>query len=158
MSLIKAGDTHGNTLEKPETIAICAVGTAYSGKAEWAQATLKSHENIRGIIIAGGGHGEKEENWKEQIEKALSGLDVLIITMDRLLDPGQLRDCAAYLNELGISDLSIQYFPPRPLWDLLRLDSEHHYALGAQDLKRQLGSQQIEDKYWEAVELVSRQD
>jgi len=156
LSQIKAGDTHGNTLEKPETIAICAVGTAYSGKAEWAQATLRSHENIQGAIISGGGPGEREENWKEQIEKALSGLDVLIITMDRLLDPGQLRDCAAYLIELGISDISIQYFPLRPLWDLLRLDSQHHYAVGAPELKRQLGSQQMEDKYWDAVESVGQ--
>ena len=86
----------------------------------------------------------------------MSGLDVLIITMDRLLDPGQLRDCAAYLIELGISDISIQYFPLRPLWDLLRLDSQHHYAVGAPELKRQLGSQQMEDKYWDAVESVGQ--
>jgi len=131
-----------------ETIAIFAIGTAYSGKEAWANGLPEKFPRLRIRIT----DAEQEDLWNQEAMAAAENCDVLLSTAGRHLDPRRLASSARHLYGLGITDLSIQYFPARPLWDLIALDRERRCAVGAAELKRQIMALQPEERYWDALE------
>jgi hypothetical protein len=123
-----------------ETIALFAIGTVYSGKEAWANGLPEKFPRLRIRIT----DAEQEDLWNQEAMAATGNCDVLLSTAGRHLDPRRLASSARHLYGLGITDLSIQYFPARPLWDLIALD--------AAELKRQIMALQPEERYWEALE------
>ena len=131
-----------------ETIALFAIGTAHSGKEEWAQGLPEKFPRLRIRVT----DAEQEDRWNQEAMAAAGNCDALLSTTGRHLDLQQLASSARHLYGLGVTDLSIQYFPARPLWDLIGLDRERRCAVGAAELKRQILAIQPEEAYWEALE------
>ncbi|MBU2788342.1 hypothetical protein HFQ13_09030 [Acidithiobacillus sp. VAN18-1] len=76
----------------------------------------------------------------------------VVIISDTNLNTGSLRERARWLAGLGVKDMTIRYFPVRPLIELIRMDQQRPYPVGASVLREQLLKIQPEDAYWGAVE------
>ncbi|MBN6741418.1 AAA family ATPase [Acidithiobacillus sp. MC6.1] len=100
--------------------------------------------------------------WEEQIMDALAGCSPcrvptpcespVVIISDTNLDAGSLLERARWLAGLGVKDMTIRYFPARPLIELIRMDQQRPYPVGASVLREQLRKIQPEEAYWGAVE------
>ncbi|MBN6742681.1 AAA family ATPase [Acidithiobacillus sp. MC6.1] len=157
-------------------LAIFTIGTSASGKSTWARAMQAEHPFLDITIIerdairesihrstaqspfSWGAWDRSLENtvqwlWEEQIADALAKSQVVIIS-DTNLDAGLLRERARWLAGLGVNDLAIRYFPARPLIELIRMDQQRPYPVGASVLREQLRKIQPEEAYWGAVEAA----
>ncbi|MBU2787865.1 hypothetical protein HFQ13_06555 [Acidithiobacillus sp. VAN18-1] len=78
----------------------------------------------------------------------------VVIISDTNLDHGLLRKNANWLAGLGVKDMTIRYFPARSLIELIRMDQQRPYPVGASVLREQLRKIQPEEAYWCAIEAA----
>ncbi len=88
--------------------------------------------------------------WECQITDAMKKSHVVIIA-DTNLDLVTLKGCAKWLRGLGTDDMAIRYFPAKPLIEMIRMDQQRTYPVGASVLRMQLQKIRPESVYLEAV-------
>ncbi|MEL5848306.1 MAG: AAA family ATPase [Candidatus Igneacidithiobacillus chanchocoensis] len=161
-----------------EILAILTVGTSASGKSTWAQSLAERFPQLRINILERDQlrqelYAEANDtpfswaDWDSQLEeevqsrwlqrlRELLDADVLVLA-DTHIDPAQLTREARILADLGVRELLLQYFPPRPLVELIRYDQNRSAPVGAAVLRQQIQRLQPEEVYWQALESVSNE-
>jgi predicted kinase len=161
-----------------ELLAILTVGTSASGKSTWAQSLVERFPQLRINILERDQlrqelYAEANDtpfswaDWDNQLEeevqsrwlqrlRQLLDADVLVLA-DTHLDSAQLIREARILADLGVRELILQYFPARPLVELIRYDQNRSAPVGAAVLRQQIQRLQPEEVYWQALESVSNE-
>jgi len=160
-----------------DVLVIFTVGTSASGKSSWAQKQCARYPELKIRIFEkdrlrqeiqaaedsrdvpqsardADREARLQQLWETSLREALDQ-DVLILA-DTHIDPQSLEEESAWLAELGVRDMAIQYFPPEPLVELIRRDQSRPHSVGAAVLREQIQKLQGEERYWEALEAGQR--